>query len=1190
MNNTAPLEDYLPFELIIDPPSSLGCALSVVESPAGEGTDHADFALDQAATALLQALVDGAIEPGSMRQLGQWLFNRVFGGAIGLLFRSSLAIARHEGKRLRLRLRIKSEDVAALPWELLADPIEQTRLATAPDISLIRNLAGAVPLGPPPSDLPLRLLIVTANPADVPPLDLAGEMQFLEQELAGPIEDGRLMVRRLPHATVAGLEKLLAEFRPHILHIVCHGVRQNEVSCLVFEDEQGQAHLLDAARLRALLDTGGEARLLVLNACQSATLFSPRVLAELAPELLRGSLTAIVAMQQRIRQRTAAVFARGFYRNLALAAPLDVAVTEARRSILLDAGDDTGWSAPVLMLYGRDAAIFSAAAAPTELLLNFPAPPPARPPELPLFVGREAELEYFAGKLDKGGLAAIVGMPGVGKSSLANRLAYLHTPDPDRIFWHQFHEGERLDVVLWGLGGFLAWHGQAELWNLLQSAQRSSTPLPPPELLFQTAIRLLRTGRFLLWLDDFQYVDDDPILNRFLAQLRGALSVRELVLLLTSRRMPDAINISDFALLDGLSLQDTQRLLLVRNVTLTPEQAAELHKVTSGNAEFLTLAIEALARGRTASELLAGLWAHKDIDRYLLREVDEGLNGKERAIIEALAVCLGYTASREALQTISDGSIQHRTLNDLVERNLLQERRSGTEAEYGLHAILRLFYYHEQLSGERRRQLHGRAAGYYADKRSLQPMRAAQHYEAAEDPAAAADIAVNHLRTLFNQGHGRQVRDLLGRLQTQTLASGAAELDLALAQTCTLLGESDAAHRQYETLLAVLAPSQAAPGSQGAQELLVRTYLGLGELTADQDPHVAVEWLQKGVNLAQEDWAELRGRLWLMLSHAFLKLGDLAQSEAAVETALRVLPPGISPLRVQGLVFLAGVQSTTGKFAEAERTATRALEQAEQIEDYLNVLKALNNLANAKAQGGDPPGARQDYERALQLAEQLGDLRVQSYLQLNLGLVWDILGDMDQAVDYLQRAIRLAQTGEDSATELAAGLQLASLHARLEQWEDVAGALDPLEELAQRLELPADIANLLILRAELAAAQGEAARAGGLAAQAAAMGDELEDPLIQGVAERLQGKAAAGAGETEQALQLFAKSAATLREVELFETARTLADWADVLAQTGRMEEAAAHRAEAHELFVQTGNEAFAERIATGTVEVHHPE
>ncbi len=1182
MNYTAPPEDYLPFEVIVDPRAALGYPVSVLESPAGEGSDYADFALDELTIGLLLALLDGRSDPTSMRQLGQWLFGRLFGGSLGILYRSSLAIARREGKRLRLRLRLRAADVASLPWELLSDPVEQTRLATAPEIALLRNLAGAAPLSPPPADLPLRLLIITASPADVPPLDFAGEMQFLEEELAGPVRDGRLAVRRLPHVTVAGLEKQLAEFRPHILHFVGHGVYQQQVSGLVFEDEQGQPQLLGAEQLRALLDTGGETRLLVLNACHSAALFSPRVLADLAPALLRGSLAAIVAMQQRVRQRTAAVFARGLYRNLALGAPVDVAVTEGRRSILLDAGDDTGWSAPVLMLYGREAAIFGGAATlagPAELVVNFPAPPPARPPELPVFVGREAEIEHFAGKLDEGGLAAIVGMAGVGKSALANRLAYMHCPDPERIFWHQFHEGERLEAILWDLAAFLAWHGQTELWNMIQSAQRAGVPLPPAEMLFQTAVRLLHSGRFLLWLDDFHYVDGDPILNHFVAQLRGALSVRELSLILTARRMPDAISISSFRPLEGLSLADTQRLLLVRNAALTDEQGAALHKLTGGNAEFLTLAIEALAQGRPADELLAGLWAHKDVDRYLLAQVDDGLNGKERVIMEALAVCLGYSADRAALQAIADAGIQHRTLSDLVERNLLQERRSGTQAEYGLHAILRLFYYHEQLSAERRRLLHARAAAYYADEHTLQPLRAAQHYEAADDVEAAAGVAVTHLRTLFNRGHGREVRDLLVRLQPRKLRASGADLDLALAETCTLLGDSEAAHRQYAALLTQLQSDIQAGASGEAQQRLVRTYLGLGELTADQDPHAAVEWLQKGLAAAHEDWAELRARLWLMLSHAYLKLDDLPPCEAAVETALRMLPPGVSPLRVQALVFLAGAQSAQGKFVEAEGTAALALEQGEQLEDYLNVMKALNNLANAKAQGGDPAAAQQDYERALQLAEQLGDVRVQSYLQLNLGLVWDILGDTDQAVDYLRRSERLAQAGDDSATELGAGLQLASLYVRLEQWEEAAGELDALEALAQRLELPAEVATVGVLRAELALAGGEPQRAATYAGHALAIAVQLGDPIIQGVAERLLARAAAGVGDGQQAEQRFARSSAVLRQVDPFETARTLADWAHVLNQAGRAEEAAKYWQEAHDLFVQTGNQAFAERI-----------
>src|SRR5690606_11933368 len=113
--------------------------------------------------------------------------------------------------------------------------------------------------------------------------------------------------------------------------------------------------------------------------------------------------------------------------------------------------------------------------------------------------------------------------------------------DRDRVFWHSFHEGEGIDAILWRLAGFLAWHGRADLWRLLQSARLTGGKPPPSEMLFDYVLQLSRGGNFLFCFDDFHHVDDDPILNQLVERLRNALLAGELSLILTSRRVPDFV-------------------------------------------------------------------------------------------------------------------------------------------------------------------------------------------------------------------------------------------------------------------------------------------------------------------------------------------------------------------------------------------------------------------------------------------------------------------------------------------------------------------------------------------------------------------------------------------------------------------------------------------------------------------------
>jgi transcriptional regulator with XRE-family HTH domain len=141
-----------------------------------------------------------------------------------------------------------------------------------------------------------------------------------------------------------------------------------------------------------------------------------------------------------------------------------------------------------------------------------PPPAPAHPPQPGDFIGRTEELVYFSEKLQTIRLAVITGMAGVGKTALAARLAR-GKGDPNKVFWHSFHKEEGVDSLIWRMAGFLAWHGRDALWQTLQGLQQSAGQRPPAEMLCDYLLNLVQGGDYLLCLDDFHWVEEDPALN-----------------------------------------------------------------------------------------------------------------------------------------------------------------------------------------------------------------------------------------------------------------------------------------------------------------------------------------------------------------------------------------------------------------------------------------------------------------------------------------------------------------------------------------------------------------------------------------------------------------------------------------------------------------------------------------------------
>ena len=332
----------------------------------------------------------------------------------------------------------------------------------------------------------------------------------------------------------------------------------------------------------------------MLNACQSAVVFRDQPLLGLAPRLLQRQLGAVVGMQYPIPDGTALVFAREFYRCVALGYPVDAAISEARKGIFQEMGPSVpDWGIPVLYLRAHDGRLFQVEQTTASLPMPAPPPEPVRPPEVADFVGRGEELAYFAGKLQQVKLAVITGMAGVGKTALAAALAMRHS-EPAHVFWHSFHEGEGVEAVTWRLAAFLAHNGQDELWRLLEGARQTGGQTPPSETLFDYLLQMVRGRDYLLCFDDFHHVDDDPLLNQLVERLRDALTSGEIAIIVTGRRMPEFVQLAEFPPLAGLSQEDMRRLLHMREIEMADELQERLHRYTGGNAEFLVLAIDAL--------------------------------------------------------------------------------------------------------------------------------------------------------------------------------------------------------------------------------------------------------------------------------------------------------------------------------------------------------------------------------------------------------------------------------------------------------------------------------------------------------------------------------------------------------------------------------------------------------------------
>ena len=255
---------------------------------------------------------------------------------------------------IRLRLHIEPPKLQQLPWELMYNYNRGIRrylcLTDNPKISIVRI---------PPTDMqdrgrtvqnafPLRFLGMTAQPKDLPPLQFAAVEQHNIQNAFQNVP--HVNDKWITHAHIEDLRREMKRNIWHILHFIGHGGydSNHQEGYISLEDNDGNEYRLRASKLRQLLAPCRKLRLVVLNSCEGAKGNTHNELSSVAACLAADNVPAVLAMQYKVYDGIASLFAEEFYTQLANE-DIEKALFEARCRI--DSYQDAtplDWAMPAL--------------------------------------------------------------------------------------------------------------------------------------------------------------------------------------------------------------------------------------------------------------------------------------------------------------------------------------------------------------------------------------------------------------------------------------------------------------------------------------------------------------------------------------------------------------------------------------------------------------------------------------------------------------------------------------------------------------------------------------------------------------------------------------------------------------------------------------------------------------------------
>jgi hypothetical protein len=370
---------YDNFDLQIGPGDGGVYPVSVPYSPAGETAEPVLVPIrhdDEATNRWLRRLRSGFTERDDLVGLGRQLTGYLLpAGQVYTLYQRSLGRTGERNLGLRMRLRIQPPELAALPWEYAYDQDSDDFFVLNRRTVLVRYHSQPIPPLSIIGHAPVPILVLISNPARTHPLDTVRQVRNLVGALGRLLDEGKasldllftgsaeerrevegLVARQagahlLPGpASIDALRDALRQGH-RIVHYYGHGAFDAvEGGALLMDDNQGNISLVQAQTLAREL-RGSSARVVVLNACQSATEGTARSFMGLAPSLIKAEVPAVVAMQFPILDSSATYFSHALYKALADGWPLDAAVTEGRKAIgarLTE--DDMDWGIPVLFM------------------------------------------------------------------------------------------------------------------------------------------------------------------------------------------------------------------------------------------------------------------------------------------------------------------------------------------------------------------------------------------------------------------------------------------------------------------------------------------------------------------------------------------------------------------------------------------------------------------------------------------------------------------------------------------------------------------------------------------------------------------------------------------------------------------------------------------------------------------------
>jgi ATP/maltotriose-dependent transcriptional regulator MalT len=328
------------------------------------------------------------------------------------------------------------------------------------------------------------------------------------------------------------------------------------------------------------------------------------------------------------------------------------------------------------------------------------------PAESASLIGRDKELKILLNKSVS--FLFVVGVAGVGKTSLARKFLHVAQHTDKKVFWHTFKEIDTLNYLIGKISVFLSKnqiHDISQYLDLLDAANNNNEHESEN---LEVVTDALNKVNCVIVLDDFHKVRDEKI-SIFLRHLQRYSMNKTIVL---SRSKPpfflDHIQ-SEELVLQGLPLEDARRMMVSElEANVDDSNVAEVWSRFGGNPMALKIFCLLARERRAANESRSpSISSDATIKEYFQKEILEILGSDEQNILLTLSVFRTPVKAR----ALRNATVNPRNLAYLLhslEKKLIVNRTASDK--FLIHDMLRDILYPMLAYPE---DAHASAAQYY---------------------------------------------------------------------------------------------------------------------------------------------------------------------------------------------------------------------------------------------------------------------------------------------------------------------------------------------------------------------------------------------------------------------------------------------------------------------------------------------